>query len=234
LCISGGEPRNERAFERWESVTGNAVLDAYCSSECLPLVTYDPTTDPRPRPGSAGKLVPRARLRIVDPEGRDVPRGETGEALTSGPGIMLGYWDNAEQTAKALTPDGWYRTQDLVKVDQDGYVYVVGRLSDLIIRGGVNISPGEVERAVREHPAVVDVSVVGLPDDIYGERVVAAVISDDATLDVDSLRLHAERSLTAYKRPSDYVKVDHFPVTGTGKVDRRSLAAQLAVGRVEL
>jgi long-chain acyl-CoA synthetase len=113
-------------------------------------------------------------------------------------------------------------------VDEDGYVYVVGRLSDLIIRGGVNISPGEVERALRGHPSVVDVSVIGLPDDIYGERVVAVVISDGTTLDEDSLRLHAERSLTAYKRPSEYVQVDRFPVTGTGKVDRRSLAAQLA------
>ncbi|MFC7359328.1 class I adenylate-forming enzyme family protein [Nocardioides astragali] len=226
LCISGGEPRNEAAFERWTSVSGVSVLDAYCSSECLPLVTYDPTVDPEPRPGSAGKLVPRAQLRIVDANGDDVAAGEVGEGLSTGPGLMLGYWRDPDQTEQALTPDGWYRTKDLVRMDEDGYVFVVGRLSDVIIRGGINISPGEVERALRMHPDVLDVTVVGLQDDMYGERVVAAVVAAEG-LDVDALRAHAEETLTAYKRPSEYVVVNEFPVTSTGKVDRRALAARL-------
>lgn len=233
LCISGGEPRNESAFARWRELTGVSVLDAYCSSECLPLVTYDPHIDPDPVPGSAGKLVPRARLRVVRPDGSEVRPGEVGEALTSGPGLMLGYWRDPAQTAAALTDDGWYRTNDLVRIDEDGYVYVVGRLSDLIIRGGVNISPAEVERAIREFPGVADVAVVGLPDPIYGQQVVAAVVPraglDGGELDLDALDAHVRGGLTSYKVPNRYVLVDSLAVNATtGKVNRRAVADALA------
>jgi long-chain acyl-CoA synthetase len=226
LCISGGEPRNEVAFSRWTGLTGVSVLDAYCSSECLPLVTYDPTVDPVPRIGSAGKVVPRSRLRVVDPAGQEVSPGDVGEGLSTGPGLMLGYWRDPGLTEQVITPDGWYRTKDLVRIDEDGFVYVVGRLSDVIIRGGINISPGEVERVLREHPQVVDVSVLGLDDDIYGERVVAVVVGGDE-FDVAALEQYARGHLTSYKLPSEYVVVDSLPVTTTGKVDRRALAAGL-------
>jgi long-chain acyl-CoA synthetase len=230
LCISGGEPRNEAAFERWFSFSGVAVLDAYCSSECLPLVTYDPLIDPVPRLGSAGKLVPRSKLRVVDPQGAEVPVGDVGEALSSGPGLMLGYWRDESLTAEAMTADGWFRTKDLVRIDEDGYVYVVGRLSDLIIRGGINISPGEVERVIRQHDDVADVAVVGVPDDIYGERVLAAVVPRD-TVDLDDLKAAVAANLTAYKVPSEYVVVESIPVNSTtGKVDRRSLVTVLLAG----
>ena len=228
LCISGGEPRNEKAFERWHSLTGVAVLDAYCASECLPLVTYDPFTDPVPRPGSAGKLVPRSLLRIVDADGAEVPQGEVGEGLSSGPGVMLGYWRDPEQTREALTEDGWYRTKDLLRMDADGFVYVVGRLSDVIIRAGVNISPAEVERVIRLHESVDDVAVVGLPDEMYGQRVVAAIASS-SQVDLDQVDAHVRAHLSSYKVPSDYVVVEQLPVnTTTGKVDRRGLATQLS------
>lgn len=226
LCISGGEPRNEAAFARWAALTGVAVLDAYCASECLPLVTYDPTVDPEPRLGSAGKLVPRARLRIVDAEDNDVEVGQVGEGLSTGPGVMLGYWRDPEQTEQVLTSDGWYRTKDLLRVDDEGFVYVVGRLSDVIIRGGINISPSEVERVLRDHPQVVDVSVVGLSDEVYGERVVAVVVGRPG-LNRVGLEKHAKDHLTAYKLPGEYVFVDHLPVTTTGKVDRRALRSRL-------
>jgi long-chain acyl-CoA synthetase len=228
LCISGGEPRNETAFDAWRSLTGVAVLDAYCSSECLPLVTYDPWVDPVPHPGSAGRLVPRARLKVVGPDGVEVSPGEVGEALSSGPGLMLGYWRDPELTREAITDDGWYRTKDLVRVDADGYVYVVGRLSDLIIRGGVNISPAEVERVVRLHPSVADAAVVGLPDEVYGERVVAAVTAEDS-LDTSELDQLVRSHLSSYKVPSEYVLLDRLPVNATtGKVDRRRLAERLS------
>ena len=227
LCISGGEPRNEGAFQRWFSFSGVAVLDAYCSSECLPVVTYDPLVDPVPKPGSAGKLVPRAKLRIVDPKGAEVAAGDVGEALTGGPGLMLGYWRDDTLTAEAMTDNAWFRTKDLVRMDEDGYVYVVGRLSDLIIRGGVNISPGEIERVIREHQDVADVAVVGVPDDIYGERVLAAVVPR-GNLDLEALKAAVAATLTAYKVPSEYAVVESIPVNSTtGKVDRRSLVTQL-------
>ena len=227
LCISGGEPRNEAMFDRWADLVGVAVLDAYCASECLPLVTYDPTVDPRPKPGSAGKLVPRARLRIVDANDVDVGPGEVGEGLSSGPGLMLGYWRDPELTESAFTPDGWYRTRDLLRVDADGYVFVEGRLTDLIIRGGVNISPTEIEQAIRQTELVVDVAVVGLPDETYGERVVAALIGR-GDLDVEGVDAAVRSTLTGYKVPSEYVVLDALPVNQTtGKVSRRDVAAVL-------
>ena len=227
LCISGGEPRNEPIFERWADLTGVAVLDAYCASECLPLVTYDPRTDPQPRAGSAGKLVPRARLRVVDIDGQDVPPGEVGEGLSSGPGLMLGYWRDPDLTAEVMTEDGWYRTKDLLRVDDEGYVYVVGRLSDVIIRGGVNISPAEVEGTIRACDGVDDVAVVGLPDDVYGQRVVAAVVGRRG-LDLDALREQVAARLSAYKMPSELIAIEALPVNSTtGKTNRRALAELL-------
>ncbi|MFC8511739.1 class I adenylate-forming enzyme family protein [Streptomyces sp. NPDC057257] len=230
LCISGGEPRNEAVFDRWTDLTGVSVLDAYCASECLPLVTYDPFKDPAPKPGSAGKLVPRSRLKIVGPDGGEAPVGEVGEAFSGGPGLMLGYWRDEKLTRQAVTEDGWYRTKDLVRVDEDGYVYVVGRLSDLIIRGGTNISPAEVERVLNEHEGVSQAAVVGLPDAIYGQRVVAAVVpSAPSGVDESELRAYCSANLSSYKVPSAFVVVDALPVNATtGKLNRRDVATLLS------
>ncbi|WP_411374914.1 class I adenylate-forming enzyme family protein [Arthrobacter sp. MPF02] len=229
LCISGGEPRNEVAFARWQAKTGVPVLDAYCASECLPLVTYDPFTDPAPKPGSAGKLVPRSKLKVLDANGMQVPTGQIGEAYSTGPGLMLGYWRDAEQTRTVITEDGWYRTKDLVRVDDEGYVYVVGRLSDVIIRGGTNISPAEVERVLQQHPSVGEVAVVGLPDDVYGQRVVAAVVPRDATplVPADLKTFTADR-LSSYKVPDEFITVAALPTNATtGKVSRKDVTAML-------
>lgn len=228
-CISGGEPRNEVLFTRWKELTGISVLDAYCASECIPLVTYDPRTDPDPRPGSAGKLVPRAQLKILDGDGSPVAPGEIGEAFSTGVGLMLGYWRDDELTRSVITDDGWYRTKDLVRVDEDGYVYVVGRLSDLIIRGGSNVSPSEVEHIVRRHPSVRDVVVVGMPDPLYGERIVAAVVPQrPGDLDADELQSFAKSQLSSYKVPGTFVEVADFPRnTTTGKINRKALVDAL-------
>jgi long-chain acyl-CoA synthetase len=234
LCISGGEPRKESVFDRWTAYAGVPVHDTFCASECFPLITYDPVRDRFPVRGSAGRLVPRAQLRVIDAEGNDVKPGEVGEALANGPGMFLGYWGDPEQTRASLTEDGWYRQKDLVRVDEKGYVYVVGRLSDMIIRGGSNISPAEVERVLRAHPTVRDACVVGLPDDTYGQRVVAAVVLEPtASLDVDALNSFASTELAYYKIPSSFVAVDRIPQnTTTGKVDRRQIAAE--IGRAEV
>jgi long-chain acyl-CoA synthetase len=230
LCISGGEPRNEPAFARWQELSGTAVLDAYCASECLPLVTYDPEVDSEPRSGSAGKVVPRSRLRVVDPQGHDVAIGEIGEALSTGQGLMLGYWQDEAETSAAITDDGWFRTKDLVRVDAEGYVYVVGRLSDVIIRGGVNISPAEVERVLRTHPDVLDVAVVGLRDEVYGQQVAAAVVPrQGGHMEVAELEAYARKHLTSYKVPTVTVFVDKLALNANGKVSRRDVAAQLAL-----
>lgn len=231
LAVSGGEPRNEAAFQRFTELVGRPVHDTFCASECFPLITYDPVVDPYPVPGSAGRLVPRSELRIVDADGKEVPTGEAGEAFSRGPGLMLGYWRDEEETAKALTPDGWYRTKDLVRMDEDGFVYVVGRLSDMIIRGGSNISPAEVERALREDPDIRDATVVGLPDPVYGQAVAAAVVIESgATFDPDHIRRGLGERLATYKVPTRLVRVDRLPNNATtGKVDRRAVAALMSL-----
>jgi long-chain acyl-CoA synthetase len=231
LCISGGEPRNEAAFERFRAATGTAVLDAYCASECLPLVTYDPVTDPVPTIGSAGKLVPRARLRVLRPDGTPTDADEVGEAFSSGPGLMLGYWGDRAATREALTEDGWYRTKDLVRVDADGYVYVVGRLSEVIIRGGTNISPAEVESVISGHPSVAQVGVVGEPDEVYGQRVVAAVVPRPGrTVDPEDLTEFTRARLAPYKVPGRVVVLPSLPTGSTGKLSRRDLRDEVARG----
>jgi long-chain acyl-CoA synthetase len=234
LCISGGEPRNEAAFARWHELTGCPVHDVYAASECFPVVTYDPTVDPLPRPGSAGRVVPEARMRIVDAAGHDAEPGKAGEALTRGPALMLGYWDDPSSTEAALTDDGWYRTGDLLEIGADGYVRVLGRLTDVIIRAGANVSPAEVEAALVRHPQVAEAGVVGLSDPVTGEAVVAAVVPEAgvSAIDIDDLNAHCAVALAGFKRPSRVVVMAELPRTAsTGKVNRRALKAWLAGDR---
>ncbi|MBP1326694.1 long-chain acyl-CoA synthetase [Leucobacter exalbidus] len=232
FIISGGEPRNEQSFALLKRYTNISVHDNYCASEMQPLVTYDPLVDPEPREGSAGRLVPRSELRLLDADGNDVQPGETGEAISRGPGIMLGYWNDPELTAETLTPEGWYRTKDLLRVDSEGYIYVVGRTSDMIIRGGSNVSPGEIESELRQHADVLDVAVVGLPDALYGEEVVAAVqFRDGAVVDADALREFAAARLSGFKVPTRFVQIDQLPHNSTThKVNRKAVKAMLLEG----
>lgn len=230
LCVSGGEPRNERSFGIWREMTGTAVHDNYAASECFPVVTYDPQADPVPRPRSSGKVVAGARMRIVGSDGREVEPGQAGEALWQGPALMLGYWKNPELTAEALTVDGWYRTSDLVRVDGEGYVHVEGRLSSMIIRGGSNVSPAEVESVLTAHDSVRQVAVVGLDDDLYGQQVVAVVVPrDGGRFDTEALLAHCRDQLAGYKVPTRVVCVaEELPLhPATGKVDRKRLADRL-------
>jgi long-chain acyl-CoA synthetase len=230
LCISGGEPRNEIVFARWREIVGCPVHDVYAASECFPVVTYDPFADPVPRPGCAGRVVPGARLRLVDAAGRDVEPGAPGEAWTRGPATTSGYWGDPDLTAATLTPDGWYRTGDLVEVDTEGYVHVLGRLTDVIIRGGANVSPAEVEAVLVGHAGVQQAVVVGTADPEYGESVVAVlVLEPESTLDEPGLREHCAGVLAGYKVPSRFIAVAELPRnSNTGKIDRRGVSALLA------
>lgn len=232
LVLSGGEPRNETAFDALKVFTGLPVHDTYCASEMFPLITYNPVSDPYPRTGSAGKLVPRSELRVVDKNGTDVNPGEIGEALSRGPGLMLGYWNDPILTQESLTDDGWYKTKDLVRVDEDGYVYVVGRLSDMIIRGGSNVSPAEVEAVLDEYPEIAKSAVVGLPDPLYGEEVVAAVqLKNGFILDPDAIKAFASERLPGYKVPTRYEVIPEVPQNATTLKVNRAEVKQLLTGR---
>jgi len=231
LCISGGEPRNELVFDEWRSRTGVPVHDVYAASECFPVVTYDPVRDPEPTPGFAGRVAPGSALRLWD-EAREVfsDGPGTGEAFVRGAAFFSGYLGDSETTAAALTADGWYRTGDLVEVRPDGLVRVLGRLSGMIIRGGANVAPAEIERVVREAQDVEDAAAIGLPDHDYGQRIVVAVTGHaGAVPDRDAIMARCRRDLAGYKVPQDIVVLEALPINDrTGKLDRRALERELA------
>jgi long-chain acyl-CoA synthetase len=233
FCVSGGEPRREQAFDEWHKLSGCPVHDVYAASECFPVITYDPGQDPTPRPGAAGRVVPGSAMRVLGADGTEVAPGEVGEALWRGPALMLGYWREDAMTEAALTPDGWYRSRDLVQVDDEGYVFVVGRTSEMIIRGGVNISPAEIESALREHPSVADVAVLGLPDPEYGEAIAAAVVLEDqdAELDPNAMVAFCATRVARSKVPTHWRQVPALPRNATGKVLRRALTGAFDTDR---
>jgi acyl-CoA synthetase (AMP-forming)/AMP-acid ligase II len=224
-CFSGGEFRNETVFEEWRRMTGTAVLDIYGASECMPIVTYDPAIDIEPYRGSAGKLMADCELRIIGPDGSRVAPGEVGEAQARSPFMMTGYWREPELTAKTITPDRWYNTGDFVRIDSDGYVYVLGRTSDLIVRDGRHIYPAEIEQIISELDYVAAVAVVGLPDPVHGQSIAAAiVVRPGATIDDAGVRAHCAARLEASKVPTIIRAVKKLPYNASNKVLRREVA----------
>jgi long-chain acyl-CoA synthetase len=165
-------------------------------------------------------------MKVVDQKGEPVAAGDVGLALWRSPGMMVGYWNEPELTAAAMTPDGWYKTGDYVRVDDDGYVFIVGRATDMIIYGGSNVSPVEVEAALNADPRIAEAAVVGLPDREYGQIVAAAVVtSDGSRLSEDDLTRLCAARLAVYKIPKVFVQVDALPRGATGKVKRRDAVA---------
>ena len=199
-------------------------------TEALSCITNPQFGDKRL--GSIGKPAVQTELRLVDDQGRDVSTGQTGELLVKSPAIMVGYWHNPEATAEALR-DGWLYTGDLARCDAEGYFWFVGRKKEIIIHGGSNISPLEVEEIIDEHPAVRICCVVGVPDKHFGETVAAFVaLRPDATERPTAAELRqfiAER-IAAYMVPDRIKIVDELPLNATGKVDRKKLHALVLAG----
>jgi fatty-acyl-CoA synthase len=199
------------------------VTICYGMTETSPVSTQTRADDSLDRrTGTVGRVHPHVTVKIVDPEtGQTVRRGATGELCTAGYGVMLGYWADSAKTAEAVDADGFMHTGDLAVMDADGYLSIVGRSKDMVIRGGENVYPREVEEFLHTHPDVVDVQVVGVPDQKYGEELCAWVrLREGATLDAESLRAWCAGKLARYKVPR-YVRVtDEFPMTVTGKVQK--------------
>ena len=197
---------------------------AYGMTETSPVSTQTATDDSiERRTGTVGRPLPHVEVKIVDPEsGRVVARNESGEFCTRGYSVMLGYWNDPEKTAASVDASGWMHTGDLAVMDDDGYLNIVGRIKDMIIRGGENVYPREVEEFLYGHPAVADVQVIGVPDIKYGEEIMAWVkLSEDVTPDsitADDIREFCRGKIAHYKIPR-YVKfASDFPMTVTGKV----------------
>ena len=229
-CISGAMNLPDAIVERWEAASGGLLVEGYGMTETSPVALGNPFYPTR-RPGTIGVPFPSTWMRVVDPSDptRDVEPGTPGELLLKGPQVMRGYWQDPEATAAVLLPDGWLRTGDVVTVDADGFTTIVDRLKELIITGGFNVTPSEVEDALRAHPDVVDAAVVGLPSERGGEDVVAAVVlRPGATLDEDALREHSRGRLARYKVPRRIVAVADLPRSMLGKVLRKQVKDQVA------
>ena len=222
VCVSGGAALPVEVLRAFEAAFGCMILEGYGLSETSPVASFNHPDQER-KPGSIGTPVEGVRMRCVDASGSDVPDGEVGEIAIRGHNVMRGYWGRPEATAEAI-PDGWFRTGDLAKVDSDGYFFIVDRKKELIIRGGYNVYPREIEEALYEHPAVAEVAVVGIPDESLGEEVGAAVaLKAGHTATPDELRAFAKERVAAYKYPRVVWLVDELPKGPTGKILRRSV-----------
>lgn len=224
MCISGGASLPVEVLHGFERRFGCAVLEGFGMSETSPVVTFNHPDRPR-KAGSIGTPIQDVQVRLLDDKGQDVPLGGVGELAVRGPNVMKGYWNRPEDTA-ATIPDGWLRTGDLARQDEDGYLYIVDRKKDMVIRGGYNVYPREIEEVLHEHPAVALAAVVGVPHAHLGEEIAAAVVlrpGSQAT--PDELRQFVKDRVAAYKYPREVWLVDALPTGPSGKILKREITA---------
>ena len=207
----------------------DGVTICYGMTETSPVSTQTAAGDSlEKRTQTVGRVHPHLEVKLIDPEtGRTVERGEPGELLTRGYSVMSGYWNDAERTAEAVDDHGWMHTGDLATMDDDGYLNIVGRSKDMVIRGGENVYPREVEEFLHTHPAVLEASVIGVPDDRYGEELMAWVrVREGETLTEDEVREYCKDRIAHFKRPRYVRLVTEFPMTVTGKVQKYKMREQ--------
>lgn len=228
FCISGAMNLPDHVVELWESVSGGLLVEGYGMTESSPVALGNPFADTR-QTGTIGVPFPSTLMKVVDmgDPGRVVPQGERGELLIKGPQVFQGYWNNPEETAKTLTEDGWLHTGDIVTVSVDGFTTIVDRVKELVITGGFNVSPSEVEAVLRQHQDVVDAAVFGTVSERGGEMVVAAVqLEPGATLDETALRDHCKERMARYKVPVRIIQISEMPRSMLGKILRKQVKEQ--------
>jgi long-chain acyl-CoA synthetase len=231
MCISGGAALPVEVLRGFEEAFSCTVLEGYGLSETSPVASFNLPGRER-KPGSIGTPIRGVRMRVVDNAGHEVPQGEVGEIVIRGPNVMKGYWRRPEATDEAIR-DGWFHSGDLARVDEDGYFYIVDRKKDMIIRGGYNVYPREIEEVLYEHPAVAEAAVIGLPHPALGEEVGAAVaLKPGVTITAEELRDYVKGQVAAYKYPRHVWIVDVLPKGPTGKIQKRDIVipAGLAAG----
>jgi fatty-acyl-CoA synthase len=205
-----------------EQMNMREVTIAYGMTETSPVSFQSATDDPEERRVSTvGRIHPHVEVKVIDPEGRVVPRGERGELCTRGYSVMLGYWDEPEKTADVLDAGGWMHTGDLAVIDAEGYCNIVGRIKDMVIRGGENLYPREIEEFLYRHPKIQDVQIFGVADDRYGEELCAWIrIRSGETLTSEEIRAFCQGQIAHNKIPRYVEFVDEFPMTVTGKIQK--------------
>ena len=198
------------------------VTIAYGMTETSPVSFQSATDDPlEKRVATVGRIHPHVQVKIIDEQGTVVPRGTSGELCTRGYSVMLGYWGDKEQTDESIDAAGWLHTGDLAVIDDEGYCDIVGRVKDMIIRGGENVYPREIEEYLFQHPKIQQVAVFGVPDERFGEAVVAWIkLREGESLDADEIRNYCNEQIAYYKVPKHIVIVDEFPMTVTGKIQK--------------
>src|SRR3712207_2528390 len=199
------------------------VLEGYGLSETSPVASFN-HPDKERKPGSIGTPIEGVEMKVVDDEGNDVAQGEVGEIVIRGHNVMKGYWNKPDATAESIDPDGWFKTGDMATIDEDGYFFIVDRKKDMIIRGGYNVYPREIEEVLYEHPAIQEAAVLGIPHQELGEEVAAAVVvKDGEDVDEDTLRSYVKEQVAAYKYPRKIVFMDELPKGPTGKILKREI-----------
>jgi long-chain acyl-CoA synthetase len=223
VCASGGAALPVELMRGFEAAFGCKILEGYGLSETSPVASFN-HPDRERKAGSIGTPIAGVEMKVVGEDGEALPTGEVGEILIRGHNVMKGYWGNPEATAAAIDAGGWFRTGDMATVDDDGYYFIVDRKKDMIIRGGYNVYPREIEEVLYEHPAVREAAVVGVPDDEWGEEIGAAVaLRADAEATEEELREFVRERVAAYKYPRRVWLVDDLPKGPTGKILKREI-----------
>jgi long-chain acyl-CoA synthetase len=221
-AFSGGASLPDALVKRAKSSLGFNIFDLWGMTECTPVTTFDPKRESAGQPDSCGRALPGCAFKIVDDDLKECPLGTIGEVMLTGPLTMTEYYKNPSATAETLI-DGWVRSGDLGMTDRDGFLYIVGRKKDLIIRGGANVYPVDVEEALYTHEGDTECAVIGTPDDVFGETVKAYVVRKTKATGVAELLAHCRTKLADYKVPSEIEFIDELPKGPTGKVLRREL-----------
>ena len=224
LVISngGGTAVQEAVAKKWLAITGCPICEGYGLSETSSGITCNPT-DSEAYTGTIGLPLPNVEIRILDDAGKDVAPGEAGEIAIRGPQVMRDYWQQPEETAKVMTPDGFFKSGDVGVMDSRGYVKIVDRKKDMILVSGFNVYPNEVEAVVAAHPGVLECAAIGIPDANSGEAVMLFVVRKDPALTKEALAEYCHRELTGYKRPKHIEFRTDLPKTNVGKILRREL-----------
>ena len=222
LSLGGGMAVQQPVAERWQKLTGGPIIEAYGLTETSPAVCINPLNLTEYN-GSIGLPVPSTEVSIQDDQGNILPQGEPGELCVRGPQVMKGYWQRPEATAKVISENGWLKTGDVAEMDEHGFFRIVDRLKDMILVSGFNVYPNEIETIIAGHEAVLEVGVIGEPDESCGEVVKAVVVKKDPALDEATLIEHCREYLTAYKVPKIIEFRNELPKTNVGKILRREL-----------
>ena len=223
ICMSGGAAMPAELMRAFEEKFDCMILEGYGLSETSPVASFN-HPDKERKPGSIGTPIEGVEMQVWDDDGKEVAQGEVGEIVIRGHNIMKGYWNREDANKEAITEDGWFRTGDMAKMDEDGYFFIVDRKKDLIIRGGYNVYPREVEEVLYEHPAIQEAAVIGVPHDELGEEVGAAVVRKEGeSLEADEVKSYVKEQVAAYKYPRKVWFVDELPKGPTGKILKREI-----------